>query len=234
LPPGQIIDIPYLKQLAIKAIVPIAYCIKTDFDILENFVPAYLLRFTTNIWQLLDVEDIVLRQHNWEDGDDSILNLFGTYMQHPEEQFVVYFGGTPVAAFEQGRPPLKEGSPRRSPRKTPEQSNPVISPMKTPDVLIGTDNDLQKLDEELNVTTETTSAAATVPEAVATRAVAAKIASNNNANPRPNVQEHPRKVNYRLPLNKHRPSTAYYHPAFTTYSRHNRCGARVGGSKTRK
>jgi hypothetical protein len=81
--------------------------------------------------------------------------------------------------------------------------------MKTPDVLIGTDADPQKLDEELNVTTETTSAAATVPEAVATRAVATKIASNN---PRPNVQEHPRKVNYRqLPLNKHRPSTAYYH-----------------------
>jgi hypothetical protein len=76
--------------------------------------------------------------------------------------------------------------------------------------------------EELNVTTETTSLAATVPEAVATRAVAAKIASNKNANPRINVQEHPRKVNYRLPLNKYRPSTAYYYPAFTTYSRHNR------------
>jgi hypothetical protein len=209
LPPGQIIDIPYLKQLAIKAIVPIAYCIKTDFDIVENFVPAYLLRFTTNIWQLLDQEDIVLSQQNWEEGDDSILNLFGTYMQHPEEEFVIYFGGTPVAAFEQGRPTFKEGSPRRSPRKTPKQSNPAISPMKTPDVLIGTDADPQKLDEELNVTTETTSAAATVPEAVATRAVATKIASNN---PRPNVQEHPRKVNYRqLPLNKHRPSTAYYH-----------------------
>jgi hypothetical protein len=85
LPPGQIINIPYLKQLAIKAIVPIAYCIKTDFDIVENFVPAYLLRFTTNIWQLLDQEDIVLSQHNWEEGDDSILNLFETYMQHPEE-----------------------------------------------------------------------------------------------------------------------------------------------------
>jgi hypothetical protein len=39
LPPGQIIDIPYLKQLAVKAIVPIAYCIKTDFDIVKNFVP---------------------------------------------------------------------------------------------------------------------------------------------------------------------------------------------------
>jgi len=88
LPPGQIIDIQYLKQLAVKAIVPIAYCINSDINIVENFVPAYLLRFTRNIWQLLDEEDILLSHHNWEDGDNSILNLFGTYMQHPEEQFV--------------------------------------------------------------------------------------------------------------------------------------------------
>ncbi len=119
----------------IRGIVPIAYCVKNEFDIVENFVPAYLLWFTTNIWQLLDQEESVLSQHNWEDGDDSILNLFGTYMQHPENEFVVYFGGTPVAAFEQGRPTFKEGSPRRSPRKTPEQSSPAISPMKTPDVI---------------------------------------------------------------------------------------------------
>jgi hypothetical protein len=58
LPPGQIIDIPYLKQLAIKAIVPIAYCKKPDIDKVKNFVPAYLLRFTRNIWQLLDEEEI--------------------------------------------------------------------------------------------------------------------------------------------------------------------------------
>ena len=247
LPPGQFIDIPYLKQLAVKAIVPIAYCIKTDFDIVENFVPAYLLRFTKNIWHLLDEEDILLSPHNWEDGDDSILNLFGTYMQHPEEQFVLYFGGRP----------FKEGSPRRSPRKTPEQRSPARSPMKTPDVIgeqpetssqlnctskpygeenvysrrvstrhiESTDEDRQKLDEEIHVTTETMSAAATVTEtaAVATTAVATKTASNNNANPRPNVQEQPRKANYQqLPLKKHRPSTVYYHSAFTTYSRHNR------------
>ncbi len=49
-----------------------------------------------------------------------------------------------------------------------------------------------------------------------------KTASNDNANPRSNVQAHPRKVNYRqLPLNKHMPSTVYYHSAFTTYPRHN-------------
>jgi hypothetical protein len=77
LPPGQIIDIPYLKQFAVSVIVQIAYCINSDIDIVENFVPAYLLRFTRNIWQLLDKEDNILSQHNWEDGDDSILNLLG-------------------------------------------------------------------------------------------------------------------------------------------------------------
>ena len=103
-PPGKIIDIPYLKQLAVCAIVPIAYCKNVDIDIVNNFVPAYLLRFTRHIWQLLDEEDYILSQHNWEYGDNSILNLFGTYMQHPEEKFVHYFGGTPGAAFEQGSP----------------------------------------------------------------------------------------------------------------------------------
>ena len=62
-PPGKIIDIPYLKQLAVCANVPIAYCKNVDIDIVENFVPAYLLRFTRHIWQLLDEEDYILSQH---------------------------------------------------------------------------------------------------------------------------------------------------------------------------
>jgi len=86
----------------------------------------------------------------------------------------------------------------------------------------------------INMTTAATSAAATVTGTVATRpattettavattAVATKTASNDNANPRSNVQAHPRKANYRqLPLNKHRPPTVYFHSAFTTYPRHN-------------
>jgi len=134
LPPGQIIDIPYLKQLAMKTIVPIAYCKNPDIDKVKNFVPAYLQRFTRNIWQLLDEKKIVLilSQHNWDDGDDSILKLFGTFMQHPEDNFVIYFGGTPEAEFEEEQPLFKEGSPHRSPRKNPEQRSPARSPMKTP------------------------------------------------------------------------------------------------------
>jgi len=130
LPPGQIIDIPYLKQLAMKAIVPIAYCKNPDIEKAEDFVPAYLQRFTRNIWQLLDKEEILLSQHNWEDGDDSILNLFGTFMQHLEDHFVVYFGGTPVTTFEERQPLFKEGSPHRSPRKNTDQGIQAHSPPK--------------------------------------------------------------------------------------------------------
>jgi len=56
------------------------YCKNPDIEKVENFVPAYLQRFTRNIWQLLDEEEILLSQHNWDDGDDSILKLFGTFM----------------------------------------------------------------------------------------------------------------------------------------------------------
>ena len=48
LPPGKIINIPYLKQLAVHAMVPIAYCNYSDVDKVKNFVPLYLHRFTVN------------------------------------------------------------------------------------------------------------------------------------------------------------------------------------------
>jgi hypothetical protein len=58
--------------------------------------------------------------------------------------------------------------------------------------------------------------------ATETTAAVTKAASNNNTNTQLNVQAHPRKANYRqLSLNKYRPSTVYYHSAFTTYPRHN-------------
>jgi len=116
----------------------------------------------------------------------------------------------------------------------PDGEEDVIARRVSPQHIESTDNDLQKLDEEINMTTAATSAAAAVTgtvavrpattetTSVATTAVATKTASNDNANPRSNVQAHPRKTNYRqLPLNKHRPSTVYYHSAFATYPRHN-------------
>ena len=56
-PPGQIIDIPYLKQLDTRVVVPIAYCQKGDIDQVTNFVPGYLARVTRRLWELYDEED---------------------------------------------------------------------------------------------------------------------------------------------------------------------------------
>ncbi len=109
LPPGQLIDIPYLKQLATCIVVPIAYCKKGNIDIVTNFVPAYLARITRRLWELYDEEDYVLDRYNWDEGEKPILAAIGTSIQHPEEHFVQYFGGTPVSV-------IKQGSPCRSPR----------------------------------------------------------------------------------------------------------------------
>jgi hypothetical protein len=271
LSPGKFIDIPYLKELAIHEIVPIAYCTKSNFDIVKNFVPAYLHRFTRHMWQLLNEEDNIISQHYWDEGDDSILNLFGTYMQHPEDHFLHYFGNEPVGALEQGKSPhssprknpeaFEEGSTRRSPRKNPEaleqgtisRRSSRMDPSQGSPILSSTQN----LAEEINtvaaataatttvtgaVSSNTTAATTTVTGAVAsntattettaiaTMAAVTTAASNNNANPRSNVQAHPRKTNPRqLPLNKHRPSQVYYHSAFTTYPRHN-CSENVAST----
>ena len=76
----------------------------------------------------MDEEDYILNKHNWDEGKDSLLNLFGTSMQHPEEKFMRYFGGTSVAANEQGSPRcspvIKQGSPSRSPRDENQRRKP--------------------------------------------------------------------------------------------------------------
>ena len=239
---GTIIDIPYLKQLAIHKEVPVAYCKKPDIDIVENFVPAFLYRFIRHQWQLLDHEDYIISQHYRDEGDDSINNLFGTYIQHPEETFVQYFGRTPAAAFDEGstsRSPRKNPeafefeqgtSPHCSPRKNPEQGSPT-QPEKSQFIRTSEATVEIDMDAAAAVAAETATVTAAVVVNPATRettatettAAVTKAASTNNTNTRLNVQAHPRKANYRqLPLNKHRPSTVYYHSAFTTYPRHNR------------
>ncbi len=56
LPPGQIIDIPYLKQLDTRVV----YCQKGNIDKVTNFVPGYLARVTRRLWELYDEEDYVI------------------------------------------------------------------------------------------------------------------------------------------------------------------------------
>jgi hypothetical protein len=96
LPPGQIIDIPYVKQLDTCVVVPIVYCQKGDIDKVTNFVPGYLARVTRRFGGLYDKEDYVIETFSWDEGENTLLVTFGTSIQHPEEHFVQYFGGTPA------------------------------------------------------------------------------------------------------------------------------------------
>jgi hypothetical protein len=45
----------------------------------------------------MEEEDNVLSEHDWEGCDDTICNLFGSFMQHPEEKIVKYFESASVA-----------------------------------------------------------------------------------------------------------------------------------------
>jgi hypothetical protein len=88
MPSGQIINIPYLKQLGTRVVVPIAYCKEGDIDKVTNFVPGYLARVTRRLWELYDKEDYILETFSWNEGNKTLLDLFGTSIQHPEEHFV--------------------------------------------------------------------------------------------------------------------------------------------------
>ena len=125
----------------------------------------------------------------------TLLALFGTSIQHPEENFMQYFGGTPVAVNEQG-------SPRRSPRKktteTNDEEEKVLSSLESP----------RHIDSNLEGTPN-----------LATENI---IHDPSNVQ-KPNLQIHPTKANpCQLPLKKLRRVSIYYHSAFTTYPSHNR------------
>ncbi len=111
----QTIDCPYLKTLDACVVVPIAYCPKGDIDQVTNFVPGYLARVTRRLWELYDKEDYIIDKICWDEEKNTLLDIFGTSIQHPEEHFVQYFGATKPKLIE-------KGSPHRSPRKNPPET----------------------------------------------------------------------------------------------------------------
>ncbi len=129
LPPGQIIDIPYLKTLGKNKSVPIAYCPKVvndphacpivDIEQVTNFVPGYLASADGRLWEVFDVQNFSVKKFNWDEGKHTILDLFGTSIQHPEDHFVEYFCGTIPTLIEGGSPP-------RSPRKNPPETHNTV------------------------------------------------------------------------------------------------------------
>ncbi len=116
MPSGQNIDIRFLKTLEYHKLVPIAYCPKGVIDQVKNFVPGYLARTTKRLWEVYDEEDYIIETIYWDEGNDALLNKFGTSIQHPEDHFVQYFDGTKLTLIE------KDG-PRRSPRKNPTETH---------------------------------------------------------------------------------------------------------------
>ena len=126
LPPGQVIDIAYLKTLEKNTSVPIAYCPEVvtdpharpivDSDQASNFVPGYLASADGRHWEVFDVQNFSVNKFNWDEGEKSILDLFGTSIQHPEDHFVQYFCDTEHT-------PIERSSPRRSPRQNPTASD---------------------------------------------------------------------------------------------------------------
>ena len=126
LPPGQVIDIAYLKTLEKNTSVPIAYCPEVVTDpharsIVDraqasNFVPGYLASADGRHWEVFDVQKFSVNKFNWDEGEKSILNLFGTSIQHPEDHLVQYFCDTEHT-------PIERRSPRLSSRKNPTESD---------------------------------------------------------------------------------------------------------------
>jgi hypothetical protein len=109
LPPGQTIDIPYLKKLETCVLVPIVYCPQRDIDHVTLFKPAYLARVTKNFWELYDDQFYNIDKLYWDQGNGSLLNRFGTSIQHPKDHFVQYFGGTKPTLIEKGSHVVHQG-----------------------------------------------------------------------------------------------------------------------------
>ncbi len=71
--------------------VPVAWCVENhEVHHLESFVPAYLTRISTHLWEITDEDDLEMSQLDW-DGDKGVENLMGIYIQHPLQNFIISF-----------------------------------------------------------------------------------------------------------------------------------------------
>ncbi len=57
---------------------------------MESFVPIFLTRISTHLWEITDEDDLELSQLDWDD-DKGVENLMGIYIQHPSQNFINYF-----------------------------------------------------------------------------------------------------------------------------------------------
>ena len=73
---------------------------------------------------------------------NTLLDTFGTSIQHPEEHFVQCFGGTPASLIEKGSP---HRSPRKNPTETDNEDGRGLSSLESPQQIDSTLEDTPSL-----------------------------------------------------------------------------------------
>jgi hypothetical protein len=87
----SVIDVRYLHKMRIRASVPVQWCVDTaNIMSAKSFIAAFLVKISKSTWELMDDKGELLQQLDW-DGDEGITNLFGTYLQQPNEAFCEYY-----------------------------------------------------------------------------------------------------------------------------------------------
>ena len=87
----SVIDVRYLHKMRIRSSVAVQWCIDTaNIMSAKSFIAAFLVKISKSIWELMDDKGELLQQLDW-DGDEGITNLFGTYLQQPNEAFCEYY-----------------------------------------------------------------------------------------------------------------------------------------------
>jgi hypothetical protein len=57
---------------------------------MQSFVPAFLTRVTKHMWEVTDVDDLIIQNLDWK-GGEGIENMMGIYIQHPGKRFMEFF-----------------------------------------------------------------------------------------------------------------------------------------------
>ena len=71
--------------------VPNAWCVDTkQVCEVQSFVPAFLTRVTKHMWEVTDVDNLIIQNLDWK-GDEGIENMMGIYIQHPVKRLMEFF-----------------------------------------------------------------------------------------------------------------------------------------------
>jgi hypothetical protein len=98
LPDDVQIDLALLRELNFRGSVPVAWCVENhQVHCLVLFVPTFLTRISTHLWDITDKDNLEMSQLDW-DGDKGVENFMGIYIQHSLQNFINYFQTCPSTA----------------------------------------------------------------------------------------------------------------------------------------